>query len=144
MLKRIKYLSRFARPLGPSELEDIASVAEKKNQEHDLTGILMTSGGIFFQVFEGPQESVDRLWETLQIDPRHKDILLLQVEEGVEKRAFPDWRMKRLNLDDRSGGQVELLRAIMQTVLKQMQMIYDLTGVLERAAAVETADGSAP
>lgn len=62
----------------------------------------------------------------------------------MEKRSFPDWRMKCLSLDHRSGGQVESLRAILQTVLRQMQMIYDLTGVLERAAATEAADGSAP
>jgi adenylate cyclase len=140
MFKRIKYISRFAKPLTPEEIDEIARVSAENNAKKDLTGALMASGGLFFQVVEGPKEAVDELWDALMRDPRHKDILLLRVEEGELPRLFPEWRMKKVDLDRATGARVEPIKAILQTVLRQTQMIYDLTGVLERVAWAEMVD----
>jgi|WetSurMetagenome_2_1015567.scaffolds.fasta_scaffold01146_14 adenylate cyclase len=137
MFKRIKYISRFAKPLTPQEIDEIARVSKENNEKKDLTGALMASGGLFFQVVEGPKEAVDELWTALLKDPRHKDILLLRTEEGDLPRLFPEWRMKKVDLDRTTGARIEPIKAILQTVLRQTQVIYDLTGVLERAAWAE-------
>src|SRR5262245_11680416 len=47
---------------------------------------------IFPQVLEGPRAEVERLYETLNHDPRHKDLLLL-LSEPLGARQFPDWSM---------------------------------------------------
>jgi len=134
MFKRIKYISRFAKPLTKEDIDEIVRISEENNVRNDLTGALMASGGIFFQVVEGPKEAVDSLWNALQADARHKDLLLLRAEEGELPRLFPEWRMKKVDLDRSSGERVEPIKAILQTVLRQSQMIYELTGVLERVA----------
>jgi hypothetical protein len=141
MFKRIKYISRFAKPLTNEDVDEIARVSEENNAKSDLTGALMVSGGIFFQVVEGPKEAVDDLWSRLLKDPRHKEILLLRSEEGQLARLFPEWRMKKVHLDRKADARTEPLKAILQTVLRQSLMIDELTGVLERAAWSEMVDG---
>jgi hypothetical protein len=54
-MKRIKYVSRFAVPFREAELEELGMRAAKKNKGLDITGVLITSGGLFYQVLEGPQ-----------------------------------------------------------------------------------------
>ena len=39
-----------------------------------------------------PRANVERLYETLNHDPRHKDLLLL-LSEPLAARQFPDWSM---------------------------------------------------
>src|SRR4029078_12584003 len=41
---------------------------------------------------EGPRADGERLYETLNHDPRHKDLLLL-LSEPLAARQFPDWSM---------------------------------------------------
>ena len=141
MFKRIKYISRFAKPLTNEDVDEIARVAVEKNEASDVTGALMVTGGIFFQVIEGPREAIDDLWSRLQKDPRHKEILLLRSEEGELARLFPEWRMKKVHLDRKADARLEPVKAILQTVLRQSIMIDELTGVLERAAWSEMVEG---
>ena len=56
------------------------------------TGALLFSDTNFSQVLEGPRAEVERLYETLNHDPRHKDLLLL-LGEPLAARQFPDWSM---------------------------------------------------
>jgi hypothetical protein len=144
MMKRIKYISRFAQPLTPEQVDEIARVSEENNQKNDLTGALMAAGGVFFQVVEGPAPAVDHLWEVLQKDGRHRDLLLLRVEEGEIPRLFPEWRMKKVDLDRTSDARLEPVKAILQTVLRQGLMLQELTGVLERVAWSEMVDATCP
>jgi adenylate cyclase len=137
MLKRLKYISRFAKPLSSADVDEIARVAAENNSGKDITGVLMASGGIFFQVIEGPAGAIDELWSSLIKDPRHSDILLLKSEEGDFQRLFPEWRMKKIDLDRNADIRNEPLKAILQTVLRQSIMIQELTSVLERASWAE-------
>lgn len=140
MIKRLKYISRFAQQLSSEQIDEIATISAENNRKMDITGALMASGGLFFQILEGPKENIDELWAKIQNDPRHKDVLLLKVEDNVEKRIFPEWSMKKLNLDKSSDIKLEPLKAILQTVLRQSIMIQELTSVLERSAWAEMAD----
>jgi len=138
MLKRIKYVSRFSRPMTPGDLRELERVSEINNRERGLTGVLLSSAGLFFQVVEGPEESVDTLWAALQRDTRHRDLLLLGVEEGESlAREFPTWSMRAVDLDAREDPRLEPLRAILQMVLRQAQSLFDLTAVLERASRLD-------
>ena len=76
-MKRIKYVSRFAKPFSEPELEQLADLAAAKNKDLDVTGVLITSGGVFFQVLEGPEEAVDDIFAAIEADSRHTDLLVL-------------------------------------------------------------------
>ena len=77
MMKRIKYASRFSKPLTEKELDQLGQKAAAKNAEFEVTGILMASGGMFYQVIEGPAEAVDSLFAAIAGDERHTDVVVL-------------------------------------------------------------------
>ena len=133
MLKRIKYVSRFAKPLGPHEVTRLAELSAANNQKLGITGVLMSSGGMFFQIIEGPPEHVDALYRNIGADERHTNVLLLGSEDNVERRLFPDWSMKKIDLDDRADARLDPLKTILETIIVQHQLMENLTQTLERA-----------
>lgn len=132
-LKRIKYISRYALPLSREEIAHLAQAASRKNARLGVTGVLMTSGGIFFQILEGPPETVDGLYAAITRDRRHTDVLLLSEEEGAKRRLFPDWGMAAMDLDTEAGDRLEPLKAILGAILAQRQVMDSLSSTLERA-----------
>lgn len=134
MIKRIKYLSKFAKPMTHQEIEALAEAAARKNAELGVTGVLLAAGGVFFQILEGPQEAVDALFDTIARDPRHEQVLLLASREGCEGRLFDGWSMGTVDLDAAAEARLEPMRAILAAVFAQRQLEQELVGALERAA----------
>lgn len=131
-MKRMKYCSRFAQPLSREDIEDLAARAAKKNKNLDVTGVLMSSGGLFFQVIEGPEHVINQLYHEIQADDRHEDIVLLSEETNVASRLFPKWSMKKVDLDEASSLRVEPLRTILRLVIGQQRVVTELKSDLER------------
>ena len=75
-----------------AEVDDILAVARPKNQAAGVTGALMFNGTHYAQVLEGPREAVERIFECIQLDPRHSDVVLLSFDPA-EKRLFGNWSM---------------------------------------------------
>ena len=74
-----------------------SSVITDAKCKKDLASRHLLSGNLFSdtnfsQVLEGPRAEVERLYETFNHDPRHKDLLLL-LSEPLAARQFPDWSM---------------------------------------------------
>lgn len=140
-MKRIKYISRFARPLAEADVEAIVRQAVTNNRRDQVTGILMASGDLFFQIVEGPDAAVDALFAKILADPRHRDVLTLRVEQGEKlSRLFPGWQMGKFDLGAASGARTEPLKAILAAVHRQGAILEDLTAALERAAHIELSD----
>jgi hypothetical protein len=142
-MKRIKYVSQMAKTLSPEELEQLRLQCLRNNMDAGITGVLMASGGLFFQVVEGPKASVDTLWKKLLDDPRHADVLLLSSEENVRDRLFPDWAMEMVSLDESRADRLEPLHAILESVVQNRKTIGRLTSVLERSIWAELVHGVA-
>ncbi|MBN1552099.1 BLUF domain-containing protein [bacterium] len=133
MMKRIKYISRFAKSLSSEDIRKLVEVSAKNNERDGITGVLLSSGCLFFQIIEGPKEKIDTLYEKIVADDRHTNVLMLNAEECVKERLFPDWSMKQIALDDTSIARLEPLRQILETVIEARQRIEKLTSTLERA-----------
>jgi hypothetical protein len=133
MLKRLKYVSRCSADLTLSEVESIVEHARKNNPGRGITGVLMTAGGVFFQVLEGPAEEVDALYAKIRKDPRHDDVLLLDSVTGLADRLFPNWSLKRIDLGSETDLRLESLRALVTVVADQRKSLDKLIGALERA-----------
>ena len=131
-MKRIKYVSRYAKPFSQEELDQLAGQSAAKNKELEVTGVLITSGGIFFQVIEGPDEAVDGIFGAIQADPRHTDLVVLGNEESAASRIFPDWSMKAVNLDAASHVRLLPVKTLMQAVFDQQQIIDQMIWTIER------------
>jgi len=141
VIKRIKYISKFAGPMDRRDIDALAEAAARKNAELGVTGVLMAAGGVFFQVLEGPRGAVDALFETIGKDPRHEQVLLLASREDCADRLFDGWSMAKVDLDATAEARLEPLRAMLAAVFAQRRLVEDLVGVLERAAWHELREG---
>jgi hypothetical protein len=133
VLKRVSYISKFSRPLSREEITQLAADAAERNRSLGVTGMLMSSGGIFYQVLEGPVEAVDRLFQKIAADPRHKDVLVLTSQEEVEDRQFPSWAMKKVNLDEEAASRLEPIKALLEAIVVQREAMQRLMRVLSRS-----------
>lgn len=123
--------------MAVDELEALGKAAEKKNEELGVTGVLMASGGLFYQVLEGPSEHIDQLYSEISRDGRHTDILLLGSEDEVPKRFFPDWSMKAINLDAASHVRLFPLKALIKAAFDQQLLVQNMTWSIERTVQYE-------
>lgn len=127
-MKRMFYVSRFARPLSRRDLKNIHDTAVKNNRRTGLTGILVCLGDTFFQVLEGPGEAVDRLYhDRIVPDRRHKDVFCLKSENGVRKRLFPGWSMEVFNLNEQSEALPFAFRQMLTALLESSHTIAQYT-----------------
>lgn len=83
-----------------AEIEDILASAHKNNPTMNITGALLYSGGYFCQVIEGPEEAIEELFETIQMDDRHGSVTVLHFEP-IERRGFSEWAMALAGIEDR-------------------------------------------
>src|ERR1700761_3819636 len=96
MLKRIKYVSRQARPLSDTEVDLLVKLAADANLRCDVTGALVVADRVFFQVLEGPTDIVASLFDRIRQDPRHTNVECLAEQDNCEIRFFPWWSMRRV------------------------------------------------
>lgn len=115
-MKRLTYISKFSRPLSRQELEDIGNVSINNNQKTNITGVLLCSGGIFFQILEGDEDLVDLVYEKILKDDRHTDIFCLKNEQNVAERMFPNWSMKTFILDENTDFLIQPIKTLLQTL----------------------------
>lgn len=92
------------------EIEDILSAAQRNNPAMGVTGALLYSGGYFCQVIEGSMESLEDLFETIQMDDRHRSVTVLHFEPA-DQRGFSEWAMALAGIDDDMRPDVAGIRA---------------------------------
>ena len=99
------YISRST--FAPTELKNgiepnVARILLKSrtnNKKNGLVGVLYFGNGCFFQCLEGAAEAVDKLYETLLKDTRHKDLKVLS-RKPIDALSFSSWNMKHVPLED--------------------------------------------
>ena len=91
-LTRMIYSSR---PIAFSEvvLRDILGTAQRRNIEDSISGCLLCREDIYLQLLEGPRAAVDRVYDSIRADPRHKAVMQLLYETAGE-RMFAGWSMR--------------------------------------------------
>lgn len=85
-------VSRIDFPADEPELTKLVDAARARNQLLGITGALMFTETHFAQVIEGPSAAVAELMYSIRADPRHTDIVVLEVET-LARRRFASWRM---------------------------------------------------
>ncbi len=95
-LHRILYCSRNS-ILGTSEdvaadIHKILAVSRVNNARDNVTGGLLFSTGCFAQVLEGPLDTIETIFERIQCDERHSNVVVLR-SEPIKVRDFPAWSM---------------------------------------------------
>lgn len=70
----------------------ILGEAQRNNARIGLTGALAAHDGRFLQVVEGESGILDALLRRLAVDPRHRDLVILD-RVDIAARRFSDWSM---------------------------------------------------
>ena len=132
-MKQIRYISRFADALTSEEITKIAESSARHNREVGVTGMLIASGELFFQIIEGADDKVDALYEAILRDERHNNVLTLSTEQGPEvRRLYPDWSMKKFDLSLEVSDRAELAKSHLNTVFQLHSVLADLIETLEQ------------
>jgi hypothetical protein len=102
-LARIVYFSMSDLPAeagnAAAEVERILAASRRNNPPLGVTGALIFSRGAFGQLLEGPPAAVERLFERIQLDPRHRKVTMLDVSR-TSRREFPHWSMAYVGARD--------------------------------------------
>ena len=72
------------------DLRNILDHSRFYNPLHEIAGALMTDGGMFAHVIEGPSTAVENLYSKIARDQRHDRVLVLQ-RTVVHVRLFNLW-----------------------------------------------------
>jgi Sensors of blue-light using FAD len=97
--------SRIAAGRSDTELDAILATAARRNREDAITGCLGFSQQAFVQVLEGNQAEVDATFLRITRDARHDDVQML-MSRPLRNRAFGDWSMASIDLNQGSTGYV--------------------------------------
>jgi len=88
----LAYASAATRQFGPTDLAQLLAKAGSHNLQAGITGMLLYIDGSFFQVLEGDAQVVHKLYDKIQVDPRHCQAIKL-IEEPIDQRTFSQWSM---------------------------------------------------
>ena len=133
-LFRLAYISKnnFTGTLEEQKenVQSILDVAQRNNKKIDVTGALLWSGDYFCQVIEGENETLEDLFETIQMDSRHSEITVLNFEP-IDRRSFSEWAMAMAGNEPTMRFDMEGIRASKDEILMQ-ETGKDLVNVLEQ------------
>lgn len=91
-LKYLVYTSIASPDLTEESVQSMLAAAREHNASAEITGLLLFRTGTFIQFLEGAAEEIDQLIGRIRRDDRHQDVRVI-IEEPVDHRRFPDWRM---------------------------------------------------
>ena len=91
-LYQIMYISSATGAVSPSQCATIAQAASQRNSGEDVTGLLLYNGKRFLQVLEGPKDNVERIYNRIGLDDRHRGLVMLRKQE-IDAREFGEWGM---------------------------------------------------
>lgn len=100
------YTSTATRDLTDDDLAELLRQCVRNNERSGLTGMLLHRGGRFMQVLEGPDDAVRDVFAVIAADDRHAEVRLL-LDESIEERAFPAWKMAFRTVDDETVRRLE-------------------------------------
>lgn len=122
MLTTIIYRSHICDDVSFKSLESMVAAANERNGQADVTGILLFNGTHFFQLIEGPEESVQRIYQHICADHRHYNLVELLCDYAPSRR-FGKVGMELFDL--REHDREEVLQTVLDKGTSKYQLIYD-------------------
>lgn len=86
------YSSAATVPFSEQDLVRLLQHSRERNQELEISGMLLYYDDSFLQILEGPEKMVEQTFERISDDPRHRCVQLL-VRASIHRRVFGDWKM---------------------------------------------------
>lgn len=122
MLTTIIYRSHICKNVPFHSVTDMVAAANVKNDQADVTGILLFNGTHFFQMIEGPEETVLSIYQHICQDKRHYNIVELLCDYASARR-FGKTGMELFDL--REYDRDEVLQAVLDKGTSKYQLFYN-------------------
>ncbi len=122
MLTTVIYRSHIHASTPFEVLEAMVSAANAKNIDANVTGILLFNGRHFFQLLEGPEESVQKVYQAICKDDRHHNIVELLCDYAPARR-FGRVGMELFDL--REHDKNDVLQVVLEKGTSRYQLAYD-------------------
>jgi len=122
MLSTIIYRSHLCDNVSVESLEGLVADANVKNQLFGVTGILLFNGSHFFQLLEGPEESVTSISQHICKDARHYNVVEL-LYDFAPSRRFGKVGMELFDL--RRYDREEVLQQVLDKGTTRFQLTYN-------------------
>jgi hypothetical protein len=88
------YTSQARQAFSDTDLKKLLMRARSNNGKINVTGMLISHGGVFLQAVEGDELSVRDVFKRIEKDARHTGIAVLRSQSSFgERRIFGDWWM---------------------------------------------------
>jgi hypothetical protein len=97
------YVSSAPRDTSEHDTVKFLNEARRANRQHDVSGLMLYTGGSFLLVLEGEPARVDTACDTIFADHRDKRMIL---REPIEEREFPEWTMGFETVEPREAGRL--------------------------------------
>jgi hypothetical protein len=97
-LAHIIYASTATTKFAPTDMEAMLLKLRHRNAEQAVTGMLLYASGSFFQVLEGEEATLAKLFARITADPRHRNVTVI-IHEPITHRVFGDWTMGYSQID---------------------------------------------
>lgn len=88
----ITYFSSAVSSTTEQVVLDIVNFSRENNARLGITGVLLYINGHIVQVLEGQQQAVERLYKSIQADPRHTNVRTV-ISQPIAQRLFDHWYM---------------------------------------------------
>ncbi len=96
------YASSAVRPFTTEDLHALLDASRTRNAADGITGMLLYKDGNFLQLLEGEQAAVERTFQRIQRDPRHRGSVILRDAHEPEP-LYAEWAMGFVDLTQREG-----------------------------------------
>ena len=90
------------------DLDDLLRISRRNNAMSGLTGLLIFDGKRFLQTIEGEREALQRTYERIKNDARHRALVTLSAKP-IASRQFGDWAMGSERVTQREGGDLSTI-----------------------------------
>ena len=122
MLTTIIYRSHICDNVSVKSLEEMVAGANQINSQADVTGILLFNGTHFFQLLEGPEENVVKIYRHICRDHRHYNVVELLYDYAPARR-FGKTGMELFDL--RQSEKDEVLQIVLDKGTSKYQLTYN-------------------
>ncbi|SFR06089.1 EAL domain, c-di-GMP-specific phosphodiesterase class I (or its enzymatically inactive variant) [Enterobacter sp. kpr-6] len=122
MLTTIIYRSHISDDVPVKTLRDMVNTAAKKNEQAGVTGILLFNGTHFFQLLEGPEEGVFKIYRDICEDARHCNVVELLCDYAPTRR-FGKAGMELFDL--REYDREDVLQGVLDKGTSKYQLLYE-------------------
>lgn len=85
----ISYVSTANKDLNRDEVAELLDQTEIRNNNEGVNGLLIYSGGNFFEVIVGEKSKIKNLFKNIKEDPRHRNLMMV-FEKEIDKPLFED------------------------------------------------------